>query len=160
MASTVRQASLWELHRTGGNRLHSWRAHTQDFMYTRTQDKIATPSEHGYLWNLAGFLGRSRSTVAHCGDKDIGGRGLREYSSSGVFWEVIIVAARPSLTYTTACRLQCWDASGQPTNKGGTQPQASAERLPKVVQRSRPPLTILLDMALPIEAQIHPGIDS
>ena len=29
------------------------------------------------------------------------------------------------------CRLQCWEASGQTTKRVGTQPHASADRLPK-----------------------------
>lgn len=34
--------------------------------------------------------------------------------------------------YLTACRLQCWDASGQPTNKVETQPQLAGDRHPQV----------------------------
>ena len=35
--------------------------------------------------------------------------------------------------YPTACRLQCWDTSGQTTNMVGTQLHPSSNRLPKVV---------------------------
>ena len=40
-----------------------------------------------------------------------------------------------SWPYPTACRLQCWDTSGQTTDKMGTQPHSSTERLAKVVLR-------------------------
>ena len=53
--------------------------------------------------------------------------------------------------HPTACRLQCWDASGQTTSGMGerTQPHPSADRLPKVVLSSQPPKNIPLDTALP-----------
>ena len=47
-----------------------------------------------------------------------------------------------------AYRLQCWEASGQTTNRLGTQPHLSADRLPKVSWDTQPPLNIPLNTAL------------
>ena len=47
-----------------------------------------------------------------------------------------------------AYRLQCWEASGQTTNRLGTQPHLSADRLPKVIWDTQPPLNIPLNTAL------------
>ena len=63
------------------------------------------------------------------------------------FWWVIICMSPPggchflpkTQHHPTACRLQCWDISGQTTNKAGTQPHPLADRL----------LKIFLSMALP-----------
>ena len=49
----------------------------------------------------------------------------------------------------TACRLQCWDASGEMTNMAGTEPHPSVDRLPKDFLSPQPPLDMPLDMALP-----------
>ena len=48
-----------------------------------------------------------------------------------------------------ACRHQCREAPGQITNRVGTQPHPSADRLPKGVLSMQPPLIISLDTALP-----------
>ena len=34
--------------------------------------------------------------------------------------------------HPAACRFQCWDASGQPTNRADTQSHPSAQRIPEV----------------------------
>ena len=102
-----------------------------------------------YLWVLEGLLRRWGSAVAYCQGKDTGGRG-----PYGIFFGVSSPGGRHFGTETwphpTACRIQCWDASGQTTNRVGTQPQPSTDRLPKVVLSSHPPLDTPLDMALPI----------
>ena len=49
----------------------------------------------------------------------------------------------------TAYRLQCRDASGQTTNKVGTQPHPPADRLPKVFLTPQLPLNKPSDKALP-----------
>ena len=59
--------------------------------------------------------------------------------------------------HPTACRLQCWDTSGQTTNWVGTQPHPSADRLPKVVLIPQLPLHISLDTALPTRGTGHPA---
>ena len=51
--------------------------------------------------------------------------------------------------HPTACRLQCWDDSGQTTNGVGTQPHPSADKLSKAVLSQRLPINRPLDMALP-----------
>ena len=51
--------------------------------------------------------------------------------------------------YLTAYRLQCRKASGQTTSKMGTQPHPSADRLPKAILSSQPPINTPLDTALP-----------
>ena len=48
-----------------------------------------------------------------------------------------------------ACRLQSWDASGQTTNRMGTRPHSSVDRLPKVVLNQQLPANIFRDMGLP-----------
>ena len=50
--------------------------------------------------------------------------------------------------HPTACSLQCWDTSGQTTNRVGTQPHPSTNKLPKVVLNPQLPLNTLLDTAL------------
>ena len=55
--------------------------------------------------------------------------------------------------HPTACRLQCWDASGQTTNSVGTQPHPSADRVPKVILSPQLPLNTPLDMALAIRGK-------
>ena len=52
-------------------------------------------------------------------------------------------------SHPTACRFQCWNASGQTTNKIGTQPDSTADRLPKVLMSSQPPQNTPFDTALP-----------
>ena len=68
--------------------------------------------------------------VVHCRDKDTG---------SGRFDKLIGMSpleGRHYLTKTwphpTICRLQCWDTSGQTTNRVGTQPHPLADKLLKV----------------------------
>ena len=51
--------------------------------------------------------------------------------------------------HLTAYRLQCWDASDKITNRVGTQPHPSADRLPKVILILQPPLNTPLDTPLP-----------
>ena len=55
-------------------------------------------------------------------------------------WGVLIGVSPPggrdfltkSRPHPTPCRLQCWDASGQKTNRVGTQPCPLEDRLPNV----------------------------
>ena len=51
-------------------------------------------------------------------------------------------------THPTACRLQCWGASGQTTNRVGTQTHPSADRLPEVVLSQQLPINTPLDTTL------------
>ena len=71
----------------------------------------------------------------------------------------------PLLTKTcprpTACRLQCWDASGQTTNRAGTQPYPSADRLLEVFLSIQLPDKHPLIWPCPPEEQtrLHPLVD-
>ena len=51
--------------------------------------------------------------------------------------------------HPTACRLQCWDTSGQTSNRAGTQPHPSADRLSEVLLTPQPPINTPLDTVLP-----------
>ena len=56
------------------------------------------------------------------------------------FWGLLIGKSAPgghhfltnTLPHQKACRLQCWDTAGWTTNRAGTQPHLSADRLPKI----------------------------
>ena len=61
--------------------------------------------------------------------------------------------------HPTACRLQCWDASGQTNNGAGTKPHPSAHRLPKVFLSPQPPLNTPLDTALTTRGTRPSSID-
>ena len=96
-----------------------------------------------YLWVLEDLLERWRLALAHSAGKDTGGRNLREYPLAWTLPKVAILAWRPSPTYLTARKLQCWDTSGQTTNGMGTQPNSSADRLPEAILIPQPPLNSL-----------------
>ena len=67
-----------------------------------------------------------------------------ELSWRSPFWQRDLT---PPTAYSY--RLQCWDASGHTTNRVGTQPHPSSDRLPKVIQSQQPPINTPLEMALP-----------
>ena len=72
-----------------------------------------------YLLILEGLLGKQEAAVTHCLGKDTGGRGTREYS---LVWTVLdAVIWGQDWPHPTACRLPCWNASGQTINMAGTQ---------------------------------------
>ena len=48
-----------------------------------------------------------------------------------------------------AYRFQCWNASGQTTSRMGTHTHPSADRVPKAILSSQPPINTPLDTALP-----------
>ena len=50
---------------------------------------------------------------------------------------------------TTACRLLCWDASGQVNNRVGTQPHPLSDRPPKAFLSQQLPVNTSLDTILP-----------
>ena len=51
---------------------------------------------------------------------------------------------------TTTCRHECSEAPSQTTNRMGTQPHQSTNKLPKVLQGTQPPLNTPRDIALSI----------
>ena len=84
----------------GRNRLHSWRVHQRSHTYW----------EEGKSSNFIGAWARPISrpwrtswrgeqmAVAHCGDKDTGGRGTGEYSLVSALLEAVLLEPRPVLT--------------------------------------------------------------
>ena len=99
-----------------------------------------------YLRVLESLLRRWGSAVTHWRGKDTGARGPREYWLAWALPEVTILASRPGPTR-------------QPTGSSASTPQAnqqdrntappSADRLPKAVLSSQPPLNTPIDTALP-----------
>ena len=67
-------------------------------------------------------------------------------------------------SHPTACKLKSLDASGQTSNRAGTQPHPSADKLLKAVLSPQPPLKAPLDMGLStIETRpslTHQGADT
>ena len=136
---------MQELHTTGGNkRLHSWRAHTRFRVHwdpaQRSDSTGAWDRPTCRSWRVS--WGGSESAVAHCGGKDTGGRGPREYDQR----EVAILAPRPGPTQQPAGSSAGMPQAKQPA--GETQPLPSADRLPKVVLSSQSPLNTPPDMGL------------
>ena len=76
--------------------------------------------------------------MAHCRDKDTGGNSSGEYSF-GVSPLGGCHFLNKTWPHPTACGLQCWDASGQTTNRMGIQPEPSADRPLKVFLKKQPP---------------------
>ena len=74
-------------------------------------------------------------------DKNTGGGGIRRPA----FWHQDLA---PMNTY----RFQGWDASGQTTNRAGTQTHSSADRQTKDFLNSQAPLDTPLDVALSTRA--------
>ena len=129
-------AWVQEFYRTRGNRDSPLGGCTQSFLCTGALGRT-------YLWVLEDLLERWRLALAHSAGKDTGGRNLREYPLAWTLPKVAILAWRPSPTYLTARKLQCWDTSGQTTNGMGTQPNSSADRLPEAILIPQPPLNSL-----------------
>ena len=112
---------------------------------------------------LEGPLRRSGrgAAVAHCGDRDTRGGGSGNCSLA---WALKDAAFFPAKTWPhpTACRHQCWDASGQTTNRAGTQPHPSAERLFKVFLKKQLPHNKHTHRHCPAhqwdKTQLHPSV--
>ena len=96
----LKASGAWvqELHRTRGNRdsIH-WRAHTISCVHQDPGRKQWLHRSLGQTNLLVsqGLLGRQGAAVAHCGDKDTGGRGTGEYSLAWALLEAAILAPRP-----------------------------------------------------------------
>ena len=88
------------------------------------------------------------------------------------YWGVLIGMSSPgghhfdtkTWLHPIACRLQCWDTSGQTTNRVGKEPHPSADRLPKIFRSPQPSLNTPLDTALPTRgirpSSTHKGTDT
>ena len=127
-------AWVQELHRTGGNRDSTLGGCTQGFTCTGTQGKAVTPQEPGP--GLPASPGCSPGEMGvNCGS--LWGQGHWWWRPQRMIIGVISPGGHHFGTETqphsTVCRLQCWDTSGQTTNRVGTQPHPSADRLPKVI---------------------------
>ena len=70
----------------------------------------------------------------------------REYFWRELSWKSCL--GTKTWPHSTACRLQCWDTSGQTTNRVETQPHSSTERLPQVILSPQPPRDMPPDTAL------------
>ena len=80
--------------------------------------------------------------------------------STSLVWALLEAAAFHSKTWPhpIACRLQSWDASGQTTNRVGTEPHLLTDRLLKVIMSSQPPPDLLLDIAQLTPARQDPAL--
>ena len=130
----------------GKERLHSWRAHTRFH-----KDQAQSGDSMG-PWSTAtcGFWRGSR-----------GGNSQLCLTEGAGYWRkrpqgIVISVSNPGnchfgkiWPHPIACRHQCREAPGQITNRVGTHPHPSADRLPKGVLSMQPPLIISLDTALP-----------
>ena len=93
-------AWLQELHRTEGNRNSTFKG-THKVSYAlrpSTKQWLKMVLNQTYLWVLKCLLGRQGLAIIHCGGKDTGSRGTREYSSAWAQPEVIILDPRPGPT--------------------------------------------------------------
>ena len=133
---TLKASGIWlqDFDRTGENRDSTLGGHTtQSTVSIRTQGKEQWPHRRlnqTYLLVLEGLLHRWGVAVAHRGDKDTGSRSSGKYS---LVWALPESAISPT---KEPGRLQCWVASGQTTNKEGTQPHRSADKQIKVLLSS------------------------
>ena len=132
---TLKASGIWlqDFDRTGGNRDSTLGGHTQSSVRTGTQGKEQWPHRRlnqTYLLVLEGLLQRQGVAVAHREDKDTGSRSSGKYSLE---WALPESAISPTKELG---RLQCWVASGQTTNREGTEPHPSVEKQIKVLLSS------------------------
>ena len=95
-----------------------------------------------YLWVLVGLLWRQASAVAHCGARTLAVEAPWNIHLPA-FLEVTTLALRPGTT-----QLPDGSNTGTPQATQPTQPDPSADKLPKVVLSPRLPLNISLDIVL------------
>ena len=132
---TLKPSGIWlqNFDRTGGNRDSTVGGHTQSSVCIGTQGKEQWPHRRlnrTYLLVLEGSLQRQGMAVAHREDKDTSNRSPGKYSLAKALPEsAISPTKRPG-------RLQRWVASGQTTNREGTQPHPSADKRIKVLLSS------------------------
>ena len=145
---------MQKLHRVGRNRDSTLRRCTQYLTCIRIQHKARPPQERGL--DLTRGLGGSPGVVG-VGCSSLWGQGHCWWTQQRILISVSsprgLYFGTKTWPHPTAYRLQRWIASGQTTNNRGTQPHASADKLPKVVLSSQLPQNIPLDMALPIRGK-------
>ena len=132
---TLKARGIWlqDFDKTGGNRDSTPGGHTQSSVHIRTQGKEQWHHRRlnqTYLLVLEGLLQRQGVAVSYCEDKDTGSRSSGKYSLGWALPESTISPAKEP------GRLQCWVASGQTTNREGTQPHPSADKQIKVLLSS------------------------
>ena len=130
-----------------------WRAHTR-FHIPGLQGKVVTHEWPGpdVLAGLAESPGEARVGCGSTLEVEEYPRNIHQHelSQSHHF-------GTKTWPHSTAYRLQSWEASGQTTNRVGTQPHPGEDRLYKVILTPEPPLTTPLD---PVhqrdKTQLHP----
>ena len=116
---------LWlqEFHRTGGNRNSTLRGWTQGFMHTRTQGQTYLLVLEGLLWRRGRQLLWLTAGTCTLAVVVLGSTHWHKLSWSPPF-------SHQQLASSNRC--QCWDATDQTTNRTGTWPYPSSDRLLKV----------------------------
>ena len=132
---TLKSSGIWlqDFNRTGGNRDSTLGGHTQSSVYIRTQGKEQWPHRRlnqTYLLLLEGLLQRWGWMWLTGGTRTL----AAEVLGSTPWCEPS--QSPPLAPPKSLGRLQCWVASGQTTNREGTQPHPSADRWIKVLLSS------------------------
>ena len=132
---TLKASGIWlqDFDRAEGNRDSTLGGHAQSSVRIGTQGKEQWTQgrlNQTYLLVLEGLLQRQGEAVAHHGDMDTGSRSSGKYSLG---WALPESAISPT---KDPGRLQCWVASGQTTNREGTQPHPSTVKWIKVLRSS------------------------
>ena len=126
----------------GKQRLHSWRAHTR----FNVQWGPGQSSDSTGAWARPTCASWRVSWGEGIGGGSLWGQGHWWWTPQGIPIGVSSPGGRQFGTETwphpTTCRLQCWDTSGQTTNRVGTEPHPSADRLPKVILSQQLPIFI------------------
>ena len=107
-----------------------------------------------YVVVLEGLLEGWGVAVVDSGLKDTGGRAICEYSLGWILLDTYILASTgPCIT---TCRFQGWCASCQTSNRVGTEPRLSKDRMLTDFLGPQQPLNMPLGRAMPIrESQFH-----
>ena len=116
----------------GKQRLHSWRAHTKQCAHWDPGEGAVTPQETEP--ELPASVGGSLAEVGDgCGTPWGQGHWQKK------FQEILLGMSPPRVCHQPhqrACSILCWVASGQTTNREGTQPHPSADKQIKVLLSS------------------------
>lgn len=92
LALKTRGAWVQELQRTGGNS-SLWKVHTRFHVHWDPgQNSESIEAWARPMAGIGGNLWGGEASVAHCGDKDTGGGGIGEYSSTWALLESDILA--------------------------------------------------------------------
>ena len=113
---------------------------------------LENPRDGGAWWAAVYGVTQSRTWLSNFTSLHWGSRGqlwptagtmTLVHRPQGMFISMSSPRGHPEGTkiwpYQAACRFHCWDASGQTTNRVGTEPHLLTDRLLKVIMSSRPP---------------------